>query len=567
MRFLALVLVLLLCGSCGRPAVRSFSWTTANGGHLAFSEEGGFKVGSEGFFGEGQWKNAYHLARPYVPPEPLWLSLELSRPKGPAPTLLLSASARDGRTRLADWNLALTDPLMKLILPLPAGAALASLSLEIEASSRTKDASVSLLALSFVKPFRGFEKTPGVTTLSPGFALLRQGSFLVARLDSPFKGLPSPKDGVPKDGVPKDGVPKDGVPKDGAPKDGLAGQALRIDWAPGTRLGSLELRTGDGSARAISLDDTGGSILLPRALFPSDPGLIEARGSPSLELLAFVATAVHEPALSNLDLGVILALPQPEGAWASYRWDRRPEVIVLDFADYAAQDRALKRLAYFVEKKGFKGRLAPDSEIEGLHGWNAHDYRAADLAAFYSAAAAQSFQLGQSETRLRELLSGAGVIRVAGKGFAEGRGALISISRESAPDLRTTFMAHESSHALYFTDPDFRAFVGNLWSSLGKEERWFWTLYFGWMNYETTDEDLMANEFMAYLWQRPPPSVREYFTKTLPSRLIERHAELEPAIALWMASHADSFERHATEIDAWLASHYGFASARPWSFR
>jgi hypothetical protein len=324
---------------------------------------------------------------------------------------------------------------------------------------------------------------------------------------------------------------------------------------------------GDGSERAITLDDAGGSILLPRALFSADPGLIEARGSALLEILAFAASEVREPALGSLDLGVILALPVPKGEWASYRWDRRPEILVLDFADYAAQDRALKRLAFYVEKKGFKGRLAPDAEIEGLHGWNAHDYRAADLAAFFSEAAAQSFQLGQSETRLRDLLSGAGIIRAEGRGFAEGRGALISVSRESAPDLRATFMAHESSHALYFTDADFRDFVRKLWSSVGREERWFWILYFGWMNYETTDEDLMANEFMAYLWQRPLPAVREYFTKTLPERLLERHPELEAAIEAWMTSHADSFERYAAEIDAWLASHYGFASARPWSFR
>lgn len=551
MRFLSLVLVLLLSGSCGRPEVRSFSWTARDGRHLAFSEEGGFKEGGEGLFGEGHWKNVYRLARPYVPPEPAWLSVELSRGSGPVPSVLLSAAARDERTHLAEWNPSLSDPSMRLILPLPAGQALASLGLEVEASSRRRETSVSLLALSFVKPFRGFEKTPVMTTISPGFALIRQGSFLVARLDSPFKGIPSPKDGAPKDGAPKDG----------------AGQALRIAWAPGTRLGTLELRMGDGSERAITLDDAGGSILLPRALFSADPGLIEARGSALLEILAFAASEVREPALGSLDLGVILALPVPKGEWASYRWDRRPEILVLDFADYAAQDRALKRLAFYVEKKGFKGRLAPDAEIEGLHGWNAHDYRAADLAAFFSEAAAQSFQLGQSETRLRDLLSGAGIIRAEGRGFAEGRGALISVSRESAPDLRATFMAHESSHALYFTDADFRDFVRKLWSSVGREERWFWILYFGWMNYETTDEDLMANEFMAYLWQRPLPAVREYFTKTLPERLLERHPELEAAIEAWMTSHADSFERYAAEIDAWLASHYGFASARPWSFR
>ena len=50
------------------------------------------------------------------------------------------------------------------------------------------------------------------------------------------------------------------------------------------------------------------------------------------------------------------------------------------------QDDLLKRMAFFTEKEGFRGRLAADEEIKDLHGFNAHDYRAETLAAFFDLA-------------------------------------------------------------------------------------------------------------------------------------------------------------------------------------
>ena len=54
-----------------------------------------------------------------------------------------------------------------------------------------------------------------------------------------------------------------------------------------------------------------------------------------------------------------------------------------------------RRLSYFVEKKGFRGSLMTNSELEGMHGWNAHDYRPEDLALFYTVADKQDFPLYQ----------------------------------------------------------------------------------------------------------------------------------------------------------------------------
>ena len=55
-------------------------------------------------------------------------------------------------------------------------------------------------------------------------------------------------------------------------------------------------------------------------------------------------------------------------------------------ASYEIQDAFFKRLAFFVEKAGHAGRIESLSALGGLHGYNAHDYRAEDLARFFDTA-------------------------------------------------------------------------------------------------------------------------------------------------------------------------------------
>ena len=44
-----------------------------------------------------------------------------------------------------------------------------------------------------------------------------------------------------------------------------------------------------------------------------------------------------------------------------FSWDAFPEILIFDTANYAVQDRLFKRLAFFVEKTGFRGRLSTDA--------------------------------------------------------------------------------------------------------------------------------------------------------------------------------------------------------------
>lgn len=220
------------------------------------------------------------------------------------------------------------------------------------------------------------------------------------------------------------------------------------------------------------------------------------------------------------DLHAILAGPAPSDDYALYRWDALPRTLVFDFKDYAVQDRYLKRLAFFAEKPNFRGRLPEDSEIADLHGWNAHDYAAETLAAFYELARTTGFKLNREELKLLDLVLDAGiVIRESDGRLSEGLGAIISITREAPAWLRRTFMDHEASHALFFQDPDYRALSERLWDTQSKEARQFWLEHLAWRHYDVSYKYLCYNELQAYITQQALSRVRAYLSDNVIVRL------------------------------------------------
>ncbi len=50
-------------------------------------------------------------------------------------------------------------------------------------------------------------------------------------------------------------------------------------------------------------------------------------------------------------------------SYGLFRWDRFPSILVMDTRDFAFQDRMFSRLAFFLEKRGFRGRLLSDAEL------------------------------------------------------------------------------------------------------------------------------------------------------------------------------------------------------------
>jgi hypothetical protein len=269
------------------------------------------------------------------------------------------------------------------------------------------------------------------------------------------------------------------------------------------------------------------------------------------------------------DPGIMLAWPLARwrnGPYEVFSWERFPLLLVFDFANYAVQDRMLKRLAFFVEKTGFRGRLVADAEIAELHGWNAHDYRAEDLARFFQKAHELNFPLLAEERELEQILLNTGIIRNSGGMIQGGEGGIISISRESPDYLRVRFMAHEGFHGLFFIDEDFRNYSRSRWQQLPAYARRFITSYFGYQQYDTADEYLLINEFMAYILQQPVLQAAFYFGQSLPSQLEGswRRSDLpekNPASNSW-PTLASTFTHEAEEFSAYVGKRWGLAAGR-----
>jgi hypothetical protein len=233
-----------------------------------------------------------------------------------------------------------------------------------------------------------------------------------------------------------------------------------------------------------------------------------------------------------------------------FRWNKFPQVLIFDTADYEVQDRYFKRLAFFVEKKDFRGRLVSPQEVGHLHGYNAHDYRAQDLARFFSAAAREKALLSAEESLLLKILLAEGIVRAGADGetmYLPGRGAVLSISRSSTPALRRHLLIHECLHGVFFSSPAYRTACRQAWERLSGAERGFWELFLAWQGYDIADRFLVINEFQAYMLQQPRPGLSYYFEVLTRDRLLKRYPEREAEIRLLVsrtgAGLEDVFER------------------------
>ena len=144
-------------------------------------------------------------------------------------------------------------------------------------------------------------------------------------------------------------------------------------------------------------------------------------------------------------------------------------LLIFDTADYATQSRLFRRLAFFVEKRGFRGRLLTDEDLAGRRGYNAHDYAAPDLARFFTLAQHEGVVLNEAELLLRDVAVMHGIVQPdPGGGWRAGAGAILSISQASSPLLRDLLLRHEALHGLYFTHARYRESV---WGGVAAVDR------------------------------------------------------------------------------------------------
>lgn len=331
---------------------------------------------------------------------------------------------------------------------------------------------------------------------------------------------------------------------------GAGGKAeLTLESADGKEMYSVEVNP--GTRRVVHIYPHSDLLPLERIRFngENEGGQVTIRGLQVL--LGYGTPLLPLPA----DPGTVLAYNREE--WRDpdfelFSWDLYPQILVIDTADYSVQDRFFKRLAFYVEKKGFRGNIFTLEELEGKHGYNAHDYRAEDLARFFNEV--EGFSLTREEECLENILTENGVIIKKSSGYEPGEGGIISISRSSSKALRRHLLTHEIFHGVFFSRPDYREGCFTAWQELSPSEQEFWLLFLNWGGYDTTDHYLVVNEFQAYLMQQPRRGVNYYFRELVPGRLIKSYPQKEAQIRGILEEVKGGFTRSFDRLQSLLQS-------------
>ncbi|MGA2480033.1 MAG: hypothetical protein ABSG63_14875 [Spirochaetia bacterium] len=341
--------------------------------------------------------------------------------------------------------------------------------------------------------------------------------------------------------------------------------ATRQEMAQGIWAIEIGTQPAAGGGAVTFISEEGKSVVFDVSPSHAPNLLTFARGSISfLPVEVKVAGAVTHLEISQLSTEA--PLPADPGSiltWdvASWRhpdfelfsWDRFPHVLIFDTARYDVQDALFNRLAFFVEKAGHAGKIEPPSALAGIHGYNAHDYRAEDLARFFTAAGTQGVALSAAEEKLAALLVENGVIQKTASGYSPGEGGVISISRGSSPILRDLLLTHECFHGAFFSLPAFREATEKEWASLSPVEQQVWKDFLASRSYNVEDHYLLVNEFQSYLLQQERLYVTGFQSLTL-GRMRAASPAGAALVKRFLAAHPSSFLGSFDVLDGALQS-------------
>ncbi len=290
-----------------------------------------------------------------------------------------------------------------------------------------------------------------------------------------------------------------------------------------------------------------------RAQNPASPNIITELTVSSSEIF---------PAPIDTDIGHMLENPPDQ--WRNstaelYSWSNYPSILVLVSQTLGIQSRYFKRLAFFAEKRDFRGTILSDSELVGRHGWNAHNYHSSDLARFFSLVEEEI--LTEEEKSLRDILIYNKIIIPDVSGFIAGSesSGILGISWDLGEYLRLLLLTHEALHGLYYAEPSFQTKVEDIWERLTPEMQTFFQFMFSAYSYDGSHIPLVQNEMQAYLLQQPIGN----FDSAM--RRVENNLKrFRPANASYIE---DFFENHieilrslAVELDSFLKEQFGLSS-------
>ena len=235
-----------------------------------------------------------------------------------------------------------------------------------------------------------------------------------------------------------------------------------------------------------------------------------------------------------------------------YQWDKNQQILVFDTINYSFQALMFKRLAFFVEKKDFIGSIYTLDEIEGENGWNGHDYAAWDLARFFNKVNFEGHTMTRGEEILLDIILRNGIISLTNRGYTPNKGAVISCSRSSLYNHRRTILRHEAFHGLFFTSSEFRALVAKVWKGLDYQSKTIWKMYLEVLDYNSNDEELAMNEFMAYMLQLSEDETYTYLNDIVWFRLWDFYPEKRDQINRFFNADSRPFRRQIKELQAYI---------------
>lgn len=342
-----------------------------------------------------------------------------------------------------------------------------------------------------------------------------------------------------------------------------------------------EVKLSIGGERIVLSNTKAKSVSIPFAALksPFSPASVSSNSQMVLSLMVrpsdrsvmtFAPNSRNVIKPIKVDPGLIMEWKMSSWRGRDYElfvWDRFSGVLIFDIANYDIQNDFFRRLAFFTEKAGYRGRLLSDEELEGKHGYNAHDYSAESLAKFFEKARVENFPLNEKELLLKQILAANGVIQIASNGtVVAGTGAVISISQESPMYLRVQFIAHEGWHGIFFVDDEFRNAVASIFYTMDAKTRAYLFRYFQVtpsLNYDIKDEFLMKNEFMAYMLQQPVSAVAKYFVNMAGREHSQKKAKEQADYVIHTG--AEGFVSAATLLDEYVKSRWNLNAGRVWT--
>ncbi|WP_041176937.1 hypothetical protein [Borrelia crocidurae] len=198
-----------------------------------------------------------------------------------------------------------------------------------------------------------------------------------------------------------------------------------------------------------------------------------------------------------------------------------PNVYIIKFKTLHDQALMLKRMAFFLEKKEFRGRLLSNTELENKVGWGGHDYRLQDIITFFNKAQKLNIKLNKEEITLKNLIIANklayivnNIIKIKNKSKNIAFATYSEDEIMSKTDQMRIFM-HEMLHMYFFTDNNFNKEIVNFWNkNISPNNKKSWINFLDNIGYDVTFNYLVMNEFYAYTTALPKENIANYLINT-----------------------------------------------------